>query len=63
MTEKKGIRVQGRPCYEPPCVVRLGAAADGRGLQWCGNGSSNEYVCVSGASAGGSSCDNGSSPV
>ena len=61
MTEKKGIRLQGRPRYEPPRVVRLGAAADGRG-QFCGNGSSNEYACFDGASAGGNSCDSGGSP-
>ena len=73
MTEKKGVRLQGRPRYEPPRVVRLGAAADGRG-QGCyagsgdgvscniGNSASGDG-CVTGNSAGGVGCALGNSPV
>ena len=54
MTEKKGIRAQGRPRYEPPRVVRLGASVDGRGLQYCmPAGSSNYSGCMDGNSASG----------
>ena len=43
MTEKKGVGAQGRPRYEPPRVVRLGASAKGRG-NGCGPGKVERFV-------------------
>ena len=62
MTEQKdkGARPQGRPRYEPPRVVRLGATVDGEG-QHCLPGSGDQDWCGIGNSAGGGGCGNGNS--